>query len=181
MASAVLAATTLVVAACSSSGGGYGDDDDTPTPAANTAPTISAITDRSSDQDTEVGPIEFGLTDSESAAGDLTLTAVADGPGLFPADGIVLAGSGATRSLKLVPLEAATGVAVITVTARDPQGLTATRTFRVAVNPRTASIRDATVSTFAKAETDDATAVNGFTFTQDADDPAIFEPLIGVE
>ena len=47
------------------------------------------------------------------------------------------------------------------------------------VNARNASMRDTALTTFAKAESDEATVVNGFTFTQDADDPAIFEPLIG--
>ena len=49
----------------------------------------------------------------------------------------------------------------------------------VAVNARNASIKDWTLTTFAKAESDELTTMNGFTFTQDADDPAIFQPLIG--
>ncbi len=40
-------------------------------------------------------------------------------------------------------------------------------------------MRDVALTTFAKAESDEVTVVNGFTFMQDADDPAIFEPLIG--
>jgi hypothetical protein len=178
--SALLAATTLVVAACSSGGGGYGGDD-MPTPAANTPPVLSAITDRTVDQDTVLGPIEFGIDDRESGAGALTVTAVADGTSVFPADGVVLGGSGTARTLTLTPLEAVTGFASITVTLRDPQGLIATRTFRVNVNARTASMREAALTTFAKAESDPATSVNGYTFAQDADDPAIFEPLLGSE
>lgn len=174
MGSALLAATTLVVAACSSGGGG------TPPPAANTAPVISALADRSVDQDSALGPIEVGITDSESAADALTLTAAVDG-GVFPADGVVLAGAGATRTLSLTPLESATGAGNVTVTLRDPQGLTATRTFRVTVNARGASIRQSALSTFAKGETDEATVLNGYTFAQDADDPAIFEPYVGAE
>ena len=172
--SALLAATTLVVAAC---GGGGGDP--TP-PAANLAPAITAIADRSVDQDTAVGPIDFGISDPESAASALTLTAAVDGD-VFPADGIVLGGSGATRTLTLTPLESATGAGNVTVTLRDPQGLTATRTFRVVVNARAASIREWALTTFAKGEADEATAMNGYTFAQDADDPAIFEPLVGEE
>jgi hypothetical protein len=37
------------------------------------------------------------------------------------------------------------------------------------------------LNTFAKAETDDPTTINGLTFQQDADDPATFEPLIPAE
>jgi hypothetical protein len=172
--SALLAATTLVVAAC-----GGGGSEPTP-PAANTQPAINAIADRSVDQDTAVGPIDVGITDRESAATALTLTAAVDG-NVFPADGIVLGGTGAMRTLTLTPLESATGSGNVTVTLRDPQGLSATRTFRVVVNARDASIRDWALTTLAKGETDEATPMNGYTFAQDADDPAIFEPYVGEE
>ena len=57
-------------------------------PMANTAPAISAISDRSVDQDTVVGPIEFSVTDAETPANQLTVTAGADGTSVFPADGV---------------------------------------------------------------------------------------------
>jgi hypothetical protein len=175
--SAVLAATTLVVAACGSDGRGPA----APPPAANTAPVMSVVADRSVDQDTAVGPIEFGVADRESAAGTLTLTAAADSAGVFPADGLLLGGSGTTRTLTLTPLESATGSTAITLKLTDPDGSSVTRTFNVTVNARAASMRGAALTTFAKAESDTPTAVNGLTFSQDADDPAIFEPLIGEE
>lgn len=175
--SALLAATTLVVAAC----GGASRDDGMPPPAANTAPVMSAVGDRDADQDSVIGPIEFGITDRESDVGTLKVTAAADSGDVFPADGLVLGGSGTTRTLTLTPLEATTGSSVITLTLTDPQGASATRSFRVTVNARAASMRGVALSTFAKAEADEPTAVNGFTFAQDADDPAIFQPLIGEE
>jgi len=175
--SAVLAATTLVVAACGSDGRGQTP----PPPAANTAPVMSVVADRSVDQDTAIGPIEFGITDRESDVGTLTLTAAADSGSVFPADGLVLGGSGAKRTLTLTPLESATGTSAITLTLKDPDGASLVRTFNVTVNARAASMRGAALTTFAKAETDEPTAVNGFTFSQDADDPAIFEPLVGEE
>jgi hypothetical protein len=174
---AVLAATTLVVAAC----GSKSANDMQAPPAANTPPAVSAITDRTSDQDTVVGPIEFGITDTETTANQLTVTAAADGASVFPADGVALGGSGGVRTITLTPLEAATGTSNITLTVIDGEGLRTTRSFQVTVTARAASVRDTTLTTFAKAETDEVTAVNGFTFTQDADDPAIFEPLIGAE
>ena len=173
---AVLAATTWVVAACSSSS----RDDMQPPPApANYAPTASNIADRASDQDTVVGPIDFSIADRESDAALMTVTAVADGTTVVPADGITLAGSGAARTITLTPLESATGAVNVTLTVKDPDGAVALSAFRLTVNARPASVRDVTLTTFAKAEADDVTAVNGLTFTQDADDPAIFEPLIG--
>ena len=174
--SALLAATTLVVAAC----GGGGRDGGTPQPAANTAPVMSAIADRTVDQDITMS-ISFGVADRESDVGNLQVTASADSDSVFPADALALGGSGTTRTLTLMPLEAATGSTAITLTLTDPDGAMATRTFRVTVKPRSASMRSVALSTFAKTEGDQPTTVNGFTFDQDADDPAIFEPLIGVE
>jgi hypothetical protein len=171
---AVLAATTLVVAACSSSN----NPGPMPPPAANTAPVISGITDRSSDQDTVIGPLDFGITDGESDAGTLMVSVATDSNAVFPADGLVLSGTGATRSLTLTPFEAATGTATIALLVTDPDGASATRTFKVTVNAKNASIRSVALDTFAKAESDDVTAVNGFTFQQDADDPEVFAPLI---
>jgi hypothetical protein len=171
----LLAATTRVVSACGSSGDGM-----QPPSMANTAPAISAISDRSVDQDTVVGPIEFSVTDAETAANQLTVAAVADGTSVFPADGLMLAGSGAVRSITLTPLEAITGTASITLTVIDGEGVKTARSFQVAVNARNASIRDWALTTFAKAESDEVTVMNGYTFTQDADDPAIFQTLIGV-
>lgn len=174
--SALLAATTLVVAACGGDKGGGG----MPPAAANTAPLMSTIIDRSVDQDTQLA-INFGVTDRESDVGTLMVTASADSTSVFPADALVLSGSGTTRTLTLTPLEATTGPTLVTLTLTDPQGLTATRTFRVTVNARAASMKNVALTTFAKAEGDEPTVVNGLTFDQDADDPAIFQPLIGEE
>jgi hypothetical protein len=172
---ALLAVTTMVVTAC----GGGGGSMSPPPPAGNTAPVISGITDKISDQDLVIGPIEFGVGDRESDASLLTVSAATDGGAVVPADGVVLAGSGALRSITLTPLEAATGKVNVMLTVTDPQGVATTRSFGVTVNARNASIRDWSLTTFAKAEGDEVTVMNGFTFAQDADDPAIFEPLIG--
>jgi hypothetical protein len=169
----LLAAATLVAAGCSSRGG----NDDMPQPAGNTAPVVSAITDRSADQDTTLA-VSFGIVDRESDVGKLTLTAAADSGNVFPADGVVLGGSGTSRTLTLTPLEAATGTSILTVTLTDPDGASAARTFRVTVNAHAASIRNVALTTFAKGASDDATTVNGFTFDQDADDPAVFQALV---
>ena len=170
----LLAATTLTVAACGSNGGGM-----SPPTVANSAPAISAIGDRSVDQDTVVGPIEFSVTDAETPANQLTVTVDAAANSVFPADGITLTGDGAMRSITLTPFEATTGTASITLTVIDGEGARTARSFQVAVNARNASIKDWALTTFAKAETDEVTTMNGLTFTQDADDPAIFAPLIG--
>ena len=172
---ALLTATALAVAGCSSS---YSPPDPPPQPD-NQAPLVSAIANVSSAQDTVVGPVEFAINDDSTPANMLVVTAALDGAMPFPADAVVLGGSGATRSVTLTPLEASTGAANVTVTVKDAQGLVTSRAFRVTVNARDASVRDAVMSTFAKQEADAATTLNGFTFTQDADDPATFATLVG--
>jgi hypothetical protein len=173
-----LAAATLVATGCSRN-----DDRDAPTPppVVNAAPTISAVADQSVNQDTVVGPLTFSISDAETAAEALIVVASASANDVIPVDGLVLAGTGATRTLTLTPFEAATGSTSIAVLVRDSQGLSATSTFRVTFNVRTASIRDTTLTTFAKSERDAPTTVGGITFTQDADDPATFAALIPVE
>ncbi len=176
--SAVLAATTLVVAACG--GGGDKGGSMPPPPPSNSAPAVSAISDRSTDQDNALS-IDFTIDDRESGPGSLMVTAMADGTGLFPADGVVLSGSGATRTLTLTPLEATTGAANITIRVTDPDGAMTTRGFGAVVNAKNNSIKSMALDTFAKAETDVPTTINGWTIQQDADDPATFAALIPAE
>jgi hypothetical protein len=170
---ALLAATTWVVAACSSS-----DRPEPPMPMVNQAPAVSAIANVTSDQDTVVGPIEFGVTDDNTPANQLTVTATGDSASLVPADGVLIGGSGAVRSITLTPLEAATGKVNVTVRVSDAQGATTTRGFSVIVNARDASVSNTVLSTFAKDETAAATPLNGLTFAQDADE-STFASLVG--
>jgi len=170
---AALAATTLVVAACGGSGGGS-----SPPGMSNNAPMISAIPDKSADQDTTLN-IDFTVDDGDTGPGSLTVEAAADGTGLFPADGVMLSGSGATRTLTLTPLEATAGTATIAIRAVDPMGASVTRNFQVSVNLRNASIKAMALDTFAKGEADAPTTINGWTIEQDADDPAVFAALLG--
>ncbi len=60
----------------------------------------------------------------------------------------------------------------------DPQGAATTRSFQVTVNLRNASMKAMALETFAKAESDTPTTINGWTIQQDADDPAVFAALI---
>lgn len=174
----LLVATTLVVAACSSHDNKAPRGPSNPV---NQPPTIAAVADQTVDQDTVVGPIQIAVSDPESAADMLTVAARVNTGNVFPADGIVVSGSGATRTLTLTPFEAATGETTIALLVTDAEGATSTRAFKVTVNPKAASIKAVTLSTFAKGEDADATVVNGFTFTQDADDPATFDELIPAE
>lgn len=169
-----VAATTLVVAGCGSSGGEAMKP--VPTPV-NFAPTLAPIGDRTVDQDTALS-VDLVVDDRESGAGSLIVAANADSTALFPADGVVLSGSGATRTLTLTPLESAAGRATIVLRATDPEGAATTRSFVVTVNAKNVSVRDTVLATFAKGESDVATGLNGWTPQQDADDPEAFAGLI---
>ena len=175
--SGLLVAIAVGVAACGGgSGGGYMAPAPAPAPA-NAAPTISAITNKASDQDTVV-TVDFSVEDRESAAGSLTVSATADGTSVFPADGVVLSGSGGTRTLTLTPLESATGTTTISLSVADPAGATTTRSFQVAINVKDGSMRNAVFDTFAKGENDAATGINGWTATDNTNEEGVFAALI---
>jgi hypothetical protein len=148
-----------------------------PTQPVNSAPVISGITDKMVDQDNTL-TVDFGVQDQETAAGSLKIVAVANDGKLFPADGVTLSGDGTTRTLTLTPLEAATGTASISIGVTDADGGFAARTFKVAVNAKNVSLRDSALETFAKGEDEAATPINGLTFQQDADDPAVFDGVL---
>ena len=169
----LLAATTLVVAACSSGGG-----TDPPTAAGQHRAGHRCDHGQDAPTRTRWSQSTSAIEDRETAADSLIVSAAADGTALFPADGVVLSGSGATRTLTLTPLEATTGTATISLRVTDAAGLEATRSFQVAVNAKNASIRALTFDTFAKADADAPTTINGLTIQQDADDPAVFAALI---
>src|SRR5262249_10773835 len=144
---ALLTVTTLVVAGCS-----HNDRPVPPPPMQNAAPTIAMIANITANQDTPVGPVEFAVSDDTTPANQLTVTAALDGATPIPTDGVMLAGTGGTRSITLTPLEAATGTSMVTVRVIDAQGLITTRSFTVTVNARGASVRDNVFATFAKGD-----------------------------
>jgi len=103
--------------------------------AVNDTPTISAILDQTTLEDTATGAITFTVGDVETAATSLTVTATSSDLGVVAANGIVLGGSGANRTITLTPVADASGTSTITVTVADGGGLTATQSFVLTVTP----------------------------------------------
>jgi hypothetical protein len=101
--------------------------------AVNDVPTLSAISDQTTLEDTATGAIAFTVGDVETAAGSLTVTAASSNLGVVAADGIALGGSGAERTITLSPVANASGTSTITVTVTDGGSLTATRSFVLTV------------------------------------------------
>lgn len=168
------AAMALALAACS---GGSGSVAPAPAPA-NTPPRISGLTSQMVNQDTSTGALSFTVSDTESGGGAVSLTASSSNEAIVARDAILLTGSGTTRAVEVVPSEDATGSVNIAVMATDPQGLTNSVTFGVTVRAVEQSIAAFTARTFAMPAEGTPQTVRGFTFLQDADDPATFDPLL---
>lgn len=99
----------------------------------NDRPTIAEIPARIMVQNTTTPPISFLVNDLETAAGSLTVTRASSNTALLPLSGIVLGGSGASRTVTLTPAPNRTGTANVTLTVSDGL-LTAQRVFVLTVN-----------------------------------------------
>ncbi len=98
----------------------------------NDLPSITSITNRSIDEDI-AGSASFVITDKETAAGALALTASSVPPGLFP--NLTFGGNGGNRSINLIPATNQSGSATITVAVLDADGGSNTTSFVVSVLP----------------------------------------------
>jgi hypothetical protein len=172
---AVLGALSAGLLTACGGGGGY----DSPTQPPAQAPTIVGLADQSLPQDTATPVLNFQVNDADSDAGTVTVTATSSDSSIIPAEGVVLGGSGANRTLQITPAPEVFGTATITIRATDPDGLAAQQAIRVTVNGVFVSFTATANEWFALGENDDEPTLSGFTFTQDADDnPAAFDVLL---
>ena len=130
--------------------------------ATNTAPTVSAITDRTIATDTTTGPLSLTVLDTQSAPQNLSLTASSSNPTLVPVAGVVFGGSGSNRTVTVTPAPGQTGSSLVTVTVTDPGGLSANSAFTLTV----------TTTNFSLFATNDTYSVN--------EDTALVVPAPGV-
>ncbi len=101
--------------------------------AGNTPPTISDVTNKTTSIGVATSAIPVTIGDAETTLTALVLTASSSNTALIPASGIVLAGSGANRTVTITPAAGVTGSSTITLTVTDGGGLTASDTFVVTV------------------------------------------------
>ena len=103
--------------------------------APNTAPTISAIASRTVNEDTATSAIAFTVGDSQTSASNLVVTASSSNTAVVAntAAALTLGGSGASRTLVVVPQPNASGTSTITVTVSDGL-LSASTSFVLTVN-----------------------------------------------
>ncbi|MBD2461517.1 tandem-95 repeat protein [Oscillatoria sp. FACHB-1407] len=97
-------------------------------------PTISEITNQTTDEDSATTAIPFTIGDPDTPIGSLVITAVSDDQTLIPNGNIVVGGTGTNRTITVTPASNLSGTATITVNVSDGT-TTATETFNVVVTP----------------------------------------------
>ncbi len=106
--------------------------------AVNDAPVMDAIADQSLPIDGSSAAIAFTISDAESTATALVVSASSSDTALVPLANIVFGGSGANRSVTVTPATGQSGSAIITVTVSDGSATTS-RSFLVFVNSSSSS------------------------------------------
>jgi Bacterial Ig domain/Fibronectin type III domain len=110
----------------------------------NDAPVISSVPDQAVNEDTATASILFTVSDVDSSASNLVLSATSSNPALVPTSAIVFGGSGSNRTVKILPATNLFGSATITLLVSDGS-LSTYSSFVLTVN----SVNDApTLSTF---------------------------------
>jgi hypothetical protein len=96
--------------------------------AVNDVPTISAIANQVTTVNKAKGPLAFTVNDIETSPASLSVWATSSNTALVPNSNILFGGSGANRTVTVVPAPGKRGKTTITVTVSDG-GLTAVTTF----------------------------------------------------
>lgn len=102
---------------------------------ANSAPTIASISSQSVNEDGVLGPVGFSVSDAQTAAGSLVVTASSGNTALISNSAMQVGGSGGNRNITVNPGANQSGKALVTMTVTDAQGAMANRSFWVKVNP----------------------------------------------
>jgi len=82
-------------------------------------PNISDIPDLETPSGTPVRPVSFTVADTDTPLLNLSFSASSADPLLIPVQNIVFGGSGAHRTLSIIPTQGRVGTAKITVTVSD--------------------------------------------------------------
>ncbi len=99
----------------------------------NAAPNVSTFINRLIDVNTSTGPIAFTVSDSQTTAQDLVITATSPNVALLPASSFSLGGSGTNRTLTITPRPGQFGSAPVYVHVTDAGGVTTTGSFQLYV------------------------------------------------
>lgn len=105
---------------------------------ANSAPTISALTNQVIAPGAPPPMLNFTVSDAETAPGNVWVMARSSNHALLPDAGLTLAGEGGARSLAFAPVAGQTGAATVTLTVTDADGMSATGQFLFVVHDQNA-------------------------------------------
>lgn len=83
--------------------------------------------------------LRLAVSDHQSSSWSLRVSIGSSAPSLLPLNDSNIEGVGGTRTIRLQPASGQTGSATVTLTVVDEEGLNASTTFVVTVNPRTGS------------------------------------------
>jgi hypothetical protein len=147
----------------------------------NSPPSITAVSDQSIGANSSTGPLAFTVTDTDTPAGSLTVTAASDNTALVPnlIANLALGGAGENRTVTVTPLAGQQGSTTITLTVDDGE-LTNSTQFAVNVGyPSISAIANQVTpsNTFlgplAFTVTDTETAAGSLTVTATSTDEAL--------
>jgi len=136
----------------------------------NQSPTISTVSDQTIDMDGSTAALNFSVTDKETAATQLQVTATSSNPALVPANGITLAGTDSNRSVQVMTATDQFGTATITLTVTDYQGKQASSRFVLTVRDTRQAFSDYSKTVLASDANSDATDLSGTKFVFDNSD-----------
>lgn len=98
-------------------------------------PSISDVLDVSLNEDEASGDLPLLVSDIDHAAEQLEVLVESSNPTLVPSTNVLVIGTSSSRTVRVTPATNQNGTATITLTVRDPNGLTAVDTFVVTVLP----------------------------------------------
>ncbi|MBM3834612.1 MAG: hypothetical protein FJ403_15340 [Verrucomicrobia bacterium] len=101
--------------------------------ASGTPPIISPIPNQTAVRDQPTRPIRFTITDAETPSDLLSVAAQSSNQILVPNGNILLGSGGSERVILVTPATNQAGIATITLTVTDAEGLSASSTFAFAV------------------------------------------------
>ena len=102
--------------------------------AVNDPPTVTGLSDQRIDEDTSLR-IEFTVKDAETVPKDLVVKVASANTALVPESGLIVSGTGARRSLEVIPTPNGHGTNTLTVSVTDARGATTSRSLRLVINP----------------------------------------------